>query len=140
MPANFTTSGRAPFGLTLELLASEGFNQSRPLPAKHAHTVTVPGAAASWVDTVETLGSGKVCCSPPENLINAHVSGVIVSSGVDDMRYYYMCAWKAEGLRHALMHLHSAECYQLISAPRPQYMCSAFRLGSFITYKTSEHY
>ena len=30
------------------------------MPFLSAHAVTVPGAAAGWVDTVEKLGSGKV--------------------------------------------------------------------------------
>ncbi|PHH92694.1 hypothetical protein CDD83_5931 [Cordyceps sp. RAO-2017] len=30
------------------------------IPAKSVHTVTVPGAAAGWVDAVERFGSGKV--------------------------------------------------------------------------------
>lgn len=30
------------------------------IPLKHAHSVTVPGAAAGWVDTVERFGSGKL--------------------------------------------------------------------------------
>lgn len=53
-------SGRAPLKLTLERLSSEGYSPSSPLPVKHAHNVTVPGAAAGWVDTVERFGSGKV--------------------------------------------------------------------------------
>ena len=30
------------------------------IPAKDLNSVTVPGAAAAWVDTVEKLGSGKL--------------------------------------------------------------------------------
>lgn len=30
------------------------------LPSDSVHAVTVPGAAAAWVDTVKTFGSGKV--------------------------------------------------------------------------------
>jgi gamma-glutamyltranspeptidase/glutathione hydrolase len=54
-------SGRAPQKLSLELLASQGYSAvDTPLPVKHAHTVTVPGAAAGWVDTVQSMGSGKL--------------------------------------------------------------------------------
>ena len=54
-------SGRCPQALNLDKLRSEGFDQSHPLPPGHAHTVTVPGAASAWVDTVSKYGSGKVC-------------------------------------------------------------------------------
>lgn len=53
-------SGRAPSKLTLNLLKNQGFTDSAPPPAKSAHNVTVPGAAAAWVDTVEMFGSNKV--------------------------------------------------------------------------------
>lgn len=48
-------SGRAPAALTLDLLASQGIHDS--LPPFHAHTVTVPGAAAGWCDLVERHGT-----------------------------------------------------------------------------------
>ncbi len=48
-------SGRAPGGLTLDLLSKQGFDQA--LPPFHAHTITVPGAAAGWCDFVERHGS-----------------------------------------------------------------------------------
>lgn len=47
-------SGRAPAGLTLERLREEGMD--RELPPFHAHTVTVPGAAAGWSDLLERHG------------------------------------------------------------------------------------
>ena len=31
------------------------------MPWLSPHAITVPGAAAGWVDTVEKFGSGKVC-------------------------------------------------------------------------------
>ncbi len=48
-------SGRAPANLTLERLDREGFRGE--LPPYHAHTVSVPGACAGWVDLVEKHGS-----------------------------------------------------------------------------------
>jgi gamma-glutamyltranspeptidase/glutathione hydrolase len=51
-------SGRAPTGLSLELLEKIGV--SGTLPPFSAHTVTVPGAAAGWVDTVEKYGTMTV--------------------------------------------------------------------------------
>ena len=41
-------SGRAPTGLSLNLLQEQGFNET--LPPFHAHTITVPGACAGWCD------------------------------------------------------------------------------------------
>lgn len=52
-------SGRAPAALTLDYLKSEGLGDGgglKPLPLFHPHTVTVPGAAAAWFDTVEKFG------------------------------------------------------------------------------------
>lgn len=46
-------SGRAPAALSLDLLAKQGFAE---LPPYHAHTVTVPGAAAGWQDLVAKFG------------------------------------------------------------------------------------
>ncbi len=48
-------SGRAPMGLTLDLLREQGF--SKNLPPLHAHNVTVPGACAGWCDLIERHGS-----------------------------------------------------------------------------------
>ena len=47
-------SGRAPAGLTLEYLADHGVNQ---LTVNTVHSVTVPGAAAGWADTIDRFGS-----------------------------------------------------------------------------------
>ncbi|KAF7722549.1 hypothetical protein EC973_002973 [Apophysomyces ossiformis] len=52
-------SGRTPAALTLEHLRNVDKLKNN-LPVDHVHAVTVPGAAAAWVDTVETFGSGKV--------------------------------------------------------------------------------
>ncbi len=48
-------SGRAPLGLSLDLLRQQGFGKA--LPPLHAHNVTVPGACAGWCDLVERHGS-----------------------------------------------------------------------------------
>lgn len=48
-------SGRAPSGLNIEILSEMGF--SVQLPSFSVHTITVPGAAAGWVDTIEKFGS-----------------------------------------------------------------------------------
>jgi len=48
-------SGRAPGALTLDVLKRAGFE--RELPPFHAHTITVPGACAGWLDLIERHGS-----------------------------------------------------------------------------------
>lgn len=55
-------SGRAPCQLTLERLDRESINGNSLHPFS-AHTVTVPGAAAAWVDTVNEFGSKRVSIS-----------------------------------------------------------------------------
>lgn len=51
-------SGRAPSELNLDILANQGITGS--LPRLSVHTITVPGAAAGWVDTVEKFGTMKL--------------------------------------------------------------------------------
>lgn len=48
-------SGRAPAGLTIDLLRKQGMWQS--LPPLHAHTITVPGACAGWCDLIDRHGT-----------------------------------------------------------------------------------
>ncbi len=48
-------SGRAPQDLSIDRLRDEGITGQ--LPPFSAHTVTVPGAAAGWVDTIDQFGS-----------------------------------------------------------------------------------
>jgi len=56
----YVFSGRAPSKLTLELLQKEGIAHPQSIPKCSGHGVTVPGAAAWWVDTVEKFGSKMV--------------------------------------------------------------------------------
>jgi gamma-glutamyltranspeptidase / glutathione hydrolase len=49
-------SGCAPVALTLDRLAREGM-LTGGLPPFHAHTITVPGACAGWLDLLEKHGS-----------------------------------------------------------------------------------
>ncbi|KAM6498401.1 gamma-glutamyltranspeptidase [Amanita muscaria] len=51
-------SGRSPAKLNVEYARKLGFGDRIPLLDLNA--VTVPGAAAAWVDTIESFGSGKV--------------------------------------------------------------------------------
>ena len=47
-------SGRSPAALSVELLRRQGL---LPLPAHHAHAVTVPGACAGWCDLIARHGT-----------------------------------------------------------------------------------
>ena len=56
-------SGRAGANCTLETIRKDlglGDGQDGSIPLNSVHAVTVPGAAAGWVDTVESFGSGKL--------------------------------------------------------------------------------
>nr|POE56365.1 putative gamma-glutamyltransferase ywrd [Quercus suber] len=56
-------SGRSGKGCTLERIRKDlGLkeNETGTIPLFSAHSVSIPGAAAGWVDTVEKFGSGKV--------------------------------------------------------------------------------
>ena len=57
-------SGRSPHRLSLDLLKkSYGISKEdgqTSLPFDSVHCITVPGAAAGWVDCVEKFGSNKV--------------------------------------------------------------------------------
>ena len=52
-------SGRSPQKLTMDHLRKQGITGSK-IPLTNINSVTVPGAAAAWVDTVEKFGSGRV--------------------------------------------------------------------------------
>ncbi|EIN14105.1 gamma-glutamyltranspeptidase [Punctularia strigosozonata HHB-11173 SS5] len=52
-------SGHSPQKLTLDYVRSRGIDGSN-IPATDLNSVTVPGAAAAWVDTVEKFGSGRL--------------------------------------------------------------------------------
>jgi gamma-glutamyltranspeptidase / glutathione hydrolase len=56
-------SGRTSMKSSIESIRKElGLKdgQDARMPLKNAHSVTVPGAAAGWVDTVERFGSGTL--------------------------------------------------------------------------------
>ncbi|XP_077868973.1 glutathione hydrolase-like YwrD proenzyme [Saccoglossus kowalevskii] len=53
-------SGRSPRDMSLEMLNTRGYNADNPIPVQGALAVTVPGAAAGWLDTIEKFGSKKV--------------------------------------------------------------------------------
>jgi gamma-glutamyltranspeptidase / glutathione hydrolase len=89
-------SGRSPAKQSLEGLRKElGLKdgQSGEIPIKSVHSVTIPGAAAGWVDTVERFGSGKVTLT--EVLTPAIEMGE-EGFPVAEIAAYYVCTndWK----------------------------------------------
>lgn len=52
-------SGHSPKKLTIDHVRSRGVTGAK-IPLTDLNSVTVPGAAAAWVDTVEIFGSGKL--------------------------------------------------------------------------------
>jgi gamma-glutamyltranspeptidase/glutathione hydrolase len=50
-------SGRAPAGLSLNLVERQGLVRDGQMPPYHTHTVTVPGACAGWCDLIERHGT-----------------------------------------------------------------------------------
>eukprot|EP01117_Protostelium_nocturnum_P000399 TRINITY_DN10467_c0_g1_i1.p1 TRINITY_DN10467_c0_g1~~TRINITY_DN10467_c0_g1_i1.p1 ORF type:complete len:547 (+),score=192.28 TRINITY_DN10467_c0_g1_i1:112-1752(+) len=53
-------SGRSPSSQSLQKMNQLGFNASNPPHKYSIHNVTVPGAAAGWIDTIQRFGSGKL--------------------------------------------------------------------------------
>ncbi|KAK6500401.1 hypothetical protein TWF481_010745 [Arthrobotrys musiformis] len=53
-------SGRSPAALTRDVVVKADGVSSGTIPFTSIHAITVPGAAAAWVDTIENVGSGKV--------------------------------------------------------------------------------
>ncbi|KAI0283385.1 nucleophile aminohydrolase [Russula aff. rugulosa BPL654] len=71
-------SGRAPEKLSIEYLHSRGIAEG--IPTTDLNSVTVPGAAAAWVDTVEAFGSGKLSVAEVlEPAIRLATEGVPIS-------------------------------------------------------------
>lgn len=52
-------SGRSPERLTIDHVRKRGIHGSK-IPITDLNAVTVPGAAACWIDTIESFGNGKV--------------------------------------------------------------------------------
>ncbi|KAH7104594.1 gamma-glutamyltranspeptidase [Auriculariales sp. MPI-PUGE-AT-0066] len=52
-------SGRSPAALTIEHIRAQGIT-GRDIPLTNLNSVTVPGAAAAWVDAVAAFGGGKL--------------------------------------------------------------------------------
>ena len=44
----------------MDVVNAAGFDEDNPIPSWHGFSVTVPGAAAAWVDCVEQFGGGQL--------------------------------------------------------------------------------
>ena len=55
-----STLRRSPAALTLDIAKKGLPADAVELPFHSVHSITVPGSAAGWVDTVEQFGSGKL--------------------------------------------------------------------------------
>ncbi|KZT05882.1 gamma-glutamyltranspeptidase [Laetiporus sulphureus 93-53] len=72
-------SGRSPAKLTIDYVRQQGVTGNK-IPAANLNSVTVPGAAAAWVDTVSQFGNGKLCLADVlEPAIKLAEEGVPVS-------------------------------------------------------------
>ncbi|KAF8349778.1 gamma-glutamyltranspeptidase [Amanita rubescens] len=79
-------SGRSPAKLDLKFARELGYKDK--IPPTDVNSVTVPGAAAAWVDTVQKLGNGKVTLAQVlEPAIRLAEEGVPVSE-------INSCAWQ----------------------------------------------
>ncbi|KAI0067789.1 gamma-glutamyltranspeptidase [Artomyces pyxidatus] len=88
-------SGHSPEKLTIDYMRQRGITGK--IPATDLNSVTVPGAAAAWVDTVEKFGSGKLTIAEVlEPAIRLAEEGVPVSE-------LHSLAWKMSEdlIRHA---------------------------------------
>ncbi|KAG4072409.1 hypothetical protein HA402_004341 [Bradysia odoriphaga] len=56
-------SGRCPANLSIETFENLGYNEQNRPSTRSPLFITVPGAAAAWVDTVEQFGSGNLTLS-----------------------------------------------------------------------------
>ncbi|XP_037024635.1 glutathione hydrolase-like YwrD proenzyme [Bradysia coprophila] len=56
-------SGRCPSNLSIETFENLGYNEQNRPSTRSPLFITVPGAAAAWVDTVEQFGSGNLTLS-----------------------------------------------------------------------------
>ncbi|KAH6562358.1 hypothetical protein BASA50_006558 [Batrachochytrium salamandrivorans] len=77
-------SGKSPNGLSLEVLRKAGITDT--IPTDSVHSVTVPGAAAGWEDTLKHFGSGRISLSDAlSSAIDLAEQGFPISQVAADM-------------------------------------------------------
>lgn len=81
-------SGRTGSKCTLEQLRKDlGFkNRGHHIPTDSVHAITVPGAAAGWVDCVEKFGSGKLSM---EQILTPAIDLAVEGFPVSELSSYY---------------------------------------------------
>lgn len=86
-------SGRAAKNATLESIKKElGLTgKGGQIPMTSVHAVTVPGAAAGWVDSVAKFGSGKVTMS---DILAPAIKLAEEGFPVSELSGYYVCCGK----------------------------------------------
>jgi len=114
-------SGRAGMKCNLEHIRKDlGLKDGEKgeLPLRSVHAVTIPGAAAGWVDTVERFGSGKVSMEqilapaielaergfPLSELSSTMVSRALLSSFAPFTKCLLVEKWR-EGLKGGITQL-----------------------------------
>jgi gamma-glutamyltranspeptidase / glutathione hydrolase len=66
------------------------------IPMDSVHAVTVPGAAAGWVDTIEKFGSGKLTM---EEILDPAARLGEEGFAVSELMAHYVCSSKTNALR-----------------------------------------
>jgi gamma-glutamyltranspeptidase/glutathione hydrolase len=91
-------SGRSPAASSLAKLRTDlGVPDSAAdasIPTTSVHAVTVPGAAAGWVDCVERFGSGKVTL---EHILAPAVRLAEDGFPVSETTAFYVRPWRSRG-------------------------------------------
>lgn len=101
-------SGHAPGKSTLEQIRKDlgiPAGKSGKIPINSVHSVTVPGAAAGWVDTVERFGSGKLSM---EEILSPAIEMGEKGFPVSEFSSTFVCM-KFENRIHAELTLNSGE-------------------------------
>ncbi|KAJ1340633.1 hypothetical protein BSLG_004727 [Batrachochytrium salamandrivorans] len=84
LSAQLNASGKSPNGLSLEVLRKAGITDT--IPTDSVHSVTVPGAAAGWEDTLKHFGSGRISLSDAlSSAIDLAEQGFPISQVAADM-------------------------------------------------------
>jgi gamma-glutamyltranspeptidase/glutathione hydrolase len=111
-------SGRYPANVTLEKIRADlkaGPDDVGGIPMNSVLAVTVPGAAAGWVDTVEKYGSGKISL---EQILTPAIELAEEGFPVSELSGYFVSAYAVK--EAFILTVYSGTKANLSSAkPRP---------------------